>query len=258
MKKNSDTPIVNVGQPRYLLVAQSLIAAIDNERYAVGDLLPTEIDLCRQFGISRYTVREALRRLSEMGLVARLQGIGTRVKAKSATSRYVQSLASLNDLTQYAQETSFQVGSEREIVAKGDMCELLHCKEGQRWLLFEGARYAKRARVPFVFTQVYIPPTYAGISKQINNQRVPIWSLIEKHFNERIVEVRQEIGAIPLPRKVSRILELPAHAVGLSMTRKYFGSNDRLLEVAVNVHPPLDRFRYSMSMRLEVPRGGAH
>ncbi len=39
-----------------------------------GDLLPTETDLARQFGVNRSTVREALRRLESNGLVGRVSG----------------------------------------------------------------------------------------------------------------------------------------------------------------------------------------
>ncbi len=84
MKKN-DRSRLGRGQPRYLLLAQDLIQDIDTGRYPVGSLLPTELELCEQFGVSRHTVREAVRRLREMGLVTRHQGIGTRVKAKAAT-----------------------------------------------------------------------------------------------------------------------------------------------------------------------------
>ena len=48
------------GQPRYAQVAQALIEDIQAGRYPVGTLLPTEQELCRQFDISRHTVREAM------------------------------------------------------------------------------------------------------------------------------------------------------------------------------------------------------
>ncbi|MDO8595524.1 MAG: GntR family transcriptional regulator [Sulfuricaulis sp.] len=255
MKENS-APTFATGQPRYVLLAQSLMQDITSERYAVGGLLPTESELCRQFGVSRHTVREALRRLREAGLVSRHQGVGTRVKAKTTATRYVQSMASLSDLMQYAQKTRLVVRSTREVVAAGPLCDLLRCKAGQRWLLFEGPRFAGRATVPMAYTQVYIPPAYGGIRQYIGSLKVPIYTLIEKHFGERIVEVRQEIGAVGLSLRVSRLLHVRPNSAGLSITRHYFGADDRLLEVAVNLHPTLDRYRYSMRLRLESQANG--
>jgi DNA-binding GntR family transcriptional regulator len=250
MKKDTASNL-GTGQPRYLLLAQSLMQDITDERYAVGGSLPTEAELCRQFGVSRYTVREALRRLREAGLVSRHQGVGTRVKAKAAVTRYVQSMAGLSDLLQYAQNTRLVVRTEREVVAAGALCELLRCKAGMRWLLFEGTRFVGRSSLPMAHTQVYIPAAYGAIRQYIGSLKVAIYTLIEKHFDERIVEARQEIGAVPLNAKIARLLHVRPGSAGLSITRHYFGADDRLLEVAVNLHPTLDHYRYSMRLRLE-------
>jgi len=250
MKKDTASNL-GAGQPRYLLLAQSLMQDIADERYAVGGSLPTEAELCRQFGVSRHTVREALRRLREAGLVSRHHGVGTRVKAKAAAARYVQSMASLSDLMQYAQNTRLVVRTEREVAAAGALCELLRCKAGMRWLLFEGTRFVGRSSLPMAHTQVYIPAAYGAIRQHIGSLKVAIYTLIEKHFDERIVEARQEIGAVSLNAKIARLLHVRPGSAGLSITRHYFGVDDRLLEVAVNLHPSLDRYRYSMHLRLE-------
>ena len=68
---------VQAKRPRYRQVAEKLKSAIEAGEYPVGSLLPTESELCASFNISRYTAREALRRLAEMGLVSRRQGAGT-------------------------------------------------------------------------------------------------------------------------------------------------------------------------------------
>ncbi len=254
MKKNV-APALGAGQLRYVRLAQSLMRDIGAERYAVGGLLPTEAELCRQFGVSRHTVREALRRLREAGLVSRHQGVGTRVKAKATAVRYVQSMASLSDLMQYAQNTRLVVGSAREVVAAGALCDLLRCKAGQHWLLFEGPRFVGRASVPMAHTQVYIHPAYGDIRRYVGSLKVPIYTLIEKHFDERIVEVRQEIGAVALSPKIARLLHVRSGTPGLSITRHYFAADDRLLEIAVNIHPSLERYRYSTRLRLESQPG---
>ena len=55
---------------RYLQVARTLRKEIVDGVYPVGSQLPTEHELCERFAVSRYTVREALRRLRDDNLVA--------------------------------------------------------------------------------------------------------------------------------------------------------------------------------------------
>lgn len=66
-----------------------------------GDRLPAQDKLAVQFNVSRNTVREAIFKLTAIGLVEARQGIGTVVKAGDPT-RYVSSLADhlrLDDIT---------------------------------------------------------------------------------------------------------------------------------------------------------------
>ena len=83
---------------RFAELAQDLTARIASGRYAVGDLLPTEFELCRQYDASRHTVRLAIGELEQLGLVSRRKKVGTRVVAAAPSAGYRQSLASVEDL----------------------------------------------------------------------------------------------------------------------------------------------------------------
>src|SRR2546430_4396158 len=95
--------------PLYRRVVDALRHDIVDGRHAVGDRLPTEDALCRRFGVSRHTVREALRALRAEGLIESRQGAGTTVVRRAARPLYSYSVASIEELLQYASEARYEV-----------------------------------------------------------------------------------------------------------------------------------------------------
>src|SRR4051812_36682973 len=76
------------GQPRYQQVARELKRGIADGTWPVGARLPTELELCERFGISRFTARAAVRLLEQSGLITRRQRVGTVVVATPDDARY--------------------------------------------------------------------------------------------------------------------------------------------------------------------------
>lgn len=236
--------------PRYQQLTDTLVREIASGRFPVGSLLPPEPQLCQRFGVSRHTVREAVRRLAEMGLVSRRQGVGTHVKSVGAQTRYVASLSSLQDLMQYTQHTRLKRLGERWVEADPALARLLRCKDGQRWLEFDTCRYPEQGDVPLVHMRVYVPPEYERIRDDLGDGTAWIYGLVEKHSGERIVEAEQMVGAISIPADSARVLGVKPRTPGLLVRRYYLGRNDRLLSVSLNVYPA-DRFELATRWRLE-------
>jgi len=65
-------------------VAASIEEAIRSKKIIKGNKLPSESELCEQFGVSRTALREALRMLSARDLVTIIKGKGIYVKGPSA------------------------------------------------------------------------------------------------------------------------------------------------------------------------------
>lgn len=67
-------------KPKYELIYQSLKNDILNQKYAIGDKLPSEIQLAATYQVSRITSKRALTELENDGLVSRQAGVGTIVQ----------------------------------------------------------------------------------------------------------------------------------------------------------------------------------
>nr|WP_253937874.1 GntR family transcriptional regulator [Dickeya dadantii] len=60
----------------YKRIARELAQDIVSGKYPAGSLFPTEKTLCEVYQASRHTVREALRELTEQGLISRRKAPG--------------------------------------------------------------------------------------------------------------------------------------------------------------------------------------
>ena len=111
---------MNKPQPRYLRISEELLSDIGAGKFPVGSMLPTELELCERFEVSRFTVREALRRLHGMGLLHRRRGSGTVVRSLEPQAAMVQALDSMSAMLQYPPETQIKVQKTKSITASAN------------------------------------------------------------------------------------------------------------------------------------------
>ncbi|SFA76652.1 transcriptional regulator, GntR family [Lentibacillus halodurans] len=79
----------------YLQVIDQIKRDIENGRYKTNQKLPSEFQLSKDIGVSRATLREALRILEEENIVTRRHGVGTFVNPKPIFSSGIEQLNSV-------------------------------------------------------------------------------------------------------------------------------------------------------------------
>lgn len=77
--------------PFYFQLAELLEEEIVSGRWVPGARVPSENELCARYGLSRTTIRQALGRLEQEGLVSREKGRGTFVSDSRPRSWMIQS-----------------------------------------------------------------------------------------------------------------------------------------------------------------------
>ena len=87
--------------PAYILAEETIRSMILDGTLGPGDLLPGEYDLAEQLGITRQTVREAIRKLESSGLVERGHRRRMQVAAPSSevSSTAIRHAIVLHDVT---------------------------------------------------------------------------------------------------------------------------------------------------------------
>ncbi len=241
--------------PRYLQIARELTAAITSGRYPVGARLPTELELCEHFAISRFTAREAVRVLSSAGLVTRRQRVGTVVIATPDEARYTHAASSVADLFQYAQDTELRLIYIGKLALARDRAQQFGAKVGDEWTYAVGLRSetalapakAKDSR-PICVTRLFLNPLLKGIDAKLRERKTAVYALIEREYKVNIQRVEQELQSVALDADDAANLGTSAGSPALLVLRRYYDDRDQLLEVAENIHPG-DRFTYRMQLR---------
>jgi GntR family transcriptional regulator len=245
----SDAGLIAKSPPRYILMAQSLVEEITAGRHPVGSLLPTEATLCTQYGVSRHTVRKAIREVQALGLVASRQGVGTRVISLTPARGISHMLASVDDLLQFAIGTRLIDVTSEEVVADRKLAAAGQFQPGQKLIRFEALRVpgTNADAPPLAWTELFVIDTYAGIRDDIGVRDGAVGWQIEQRYGVRIMEIQQEINAVTVGKTLAPRVRAPADSPALRVERWYIGDDGQVFEYAVSVNP---KNRYSFSMRL--------
>ncbi len=239
---------VSPADHRYLQVARTLRKEIVDGVYPVGSQLPTEHELCERFAVSRYTVREALRRLRDDNLVSSRPRAGTLVVPRPATNSYAQDVMSINDLLAFATGAKFAIESNTMVTIDDDLAARTGLQVGAEWLAVRGYRQSDGGAAPLCRTEYYINRAFAAVGRLLQRHTGPIFPLIEDLFGVSIVEVHQEIAAVLVTPELADALKVEPGTAALEMQRTYKTSDGEVAQVTVNTHPS-SRYRHSMTMR---------
>ncbi len=235
-------------RPRHVQVRETLEARLASGFYPVDSLLPTELELAREFDASRFTIREALRHLQAQGYVERRQRVGTRVVSNRAQVRYALTVASLEELFQIESDARFEIFAETTLTLDAELARLVGGEEGEAWVRVEGIRYAMPDDLPLGGVDAWLPEPLAGRLPMLRLSREPWFTVLERDGAGAIERTVQEISAAPLPARVARRLGRPPESCALRLLRRYV-TQGGVIFAAVNWHPAED-----MTFVMEVHR----
>jgi GntR family transcriptional regulator len=239
-------------KPRYSEVADQLLLNIITGKYPIGSSLPSEAELCHEYGVSRHTVREAVRVLQTRGLVSRQQGRGTYVETDRIKPRFGLLLSSIDEVERHGRDTHLVDLHMKEVVADEALGALLPCAIGDAMLYIESYREPRDPGLglPVAWNETYIPMRYAGIRDEIERWNGAVYSLIERRYGERVVAIRQEASGLLLNSELARRLKVKRGTPGLRIKRVYMREDRSPLICGFNTYVA-DQFTLVMEMKSE-------
>jgi GntR family transcriptional regulator/GntR family frlABCD operon transcriptional regulator len=210
--------ITNLKVPHYRRLYELLRKQIIDGIFKEGDLLPSENNLCSQYGLTRPTVRHALDSLLNEGLIKKHKGKG------SIVSNQPKGIGILS-----ISGTTSAIGKNNlttKILAKP---KVIKWPEPFMFFLTEmerqaGCIYLERLRlvdnIPLFYDINYIPninlPRFTGR----NFEDKSLFDMLRKYYHIEIKSGEQKLKAIPANSIVSDFLNVPVGHPVLSLERK--------------------------------------
>lgn len=136
----------------YLVLRQQ----IEDGRYPAGRPLPGELEISRQHGVSRITVRRTMEMLTADGLVDRRRGRGTFARSGALGTPITGQLSGLADnLSSYAEHTSVTLHSCETVPASPAVAGILEIAAGSP--VQRAVRTRGREGVPVSLLTTHVP-----------------------------------------------------------------------------------------------------
>jgi DNA-binding GntR family transcriptional regulator len=231
------------GAPLYRRISEALHASIQSGEYPAGSLLPTEIEIAEQFDVSRHTVRDALRILSNAGIVRRRRRIGTVVlETQAGPPDFVQPLRGYEEVLQYARDARLLIDTYGPAPRTGLVRRL--GLDAAEWMRVEGRR--SPAARPVGLVTILMRADCAPGRQTLEAATGSVSELIEAATGIETSRIEQEISAAALNRRAAHALVSAFGSPALRTTRRYFDAAQRLFLAAETLHPA-DRFSYAMT-----------
>src|SRR5262245_8632870 len=133
--------VVRGDSPLFRRISSSLAEAICRGDYPVGSQLPTELTLMRMFGVSRFTIREALAELRSRGLIASRRGLGSIVlRPVPQEAVFTETYESVDEFLAGFVQAPITTSEITDVVANSALAAELGCEEGRQFIMLRGQR----------------------------------------------------------------------------------------------------------------------
>ena len=222
--------------PLYEQLEACLVKAMRGGLLKPGQKLPTEDEICRQFGISRPVVRQAYNNLVKDGMLERKRGRGSFVRSMEDRGIFIMRLMNFSEEMEAAgMKPGTDLKKMEEIPFDLDIFGKLNLERGQHCLHLERMRYADGQ--PFTYIENYIPmERFPGIEKHDYNHE-SLYKVMKEEYGIYPIRAVRSMRAEIIKPSLAPLLHVerkgPIHLIE-SIT---FDQFERPMEYSLETYP---------------------
>lgn len=200
--------------------------------------LPSEPDLARRMGVSRATLREAMRSFEGQGMIRRRQGVGTFVVAKVPVME--SGLEVLESIETLAQRTSLPVKMGelhvQQVLAGEDEATVLNVPLGTP--LTQVARVIYTENRPIAYLMDTLPVDVLSVVDLETGFTGSVLDLLLSRGDPKLTHSRSDIRAIGATSEVARALQIQRDDVLLHFVAQLYAEDGSVVDYSFSYFLP--------------------
>ncbi|MBK6793471.1 MAG: GntR family transcriptional regulator [Anaerolineales bacterium] len=215
---------------------QADLATLINKTPA-GQRLPSEPDLAKQLGVSRATLREAMRSFETQGLIRRRQGSGTFVVGKvQALDSGLEVLESLETIAKrMGLEVSISDLNAETVIADEEMAALLEVAVGAK--LTRVRRVIRAENRPVAYLVDILPEEILHLKDLPSDFHGSVLDFLLER-GEPLATSRANVSAIGATADVAKPMEIQRGDVLLHFHAQLFNSEGKVMDYSLSYFIP--------------------
>jgi len=236
-----------INRPTHTTLTDQTVLAIQEAirlgKFPAGSQLPPEMELLQMMGISRTTLREALRILEEQRFIRKRRGLGTFVLERAIVKDMSQNFGITEMISQagYTPGTrDFKISIEK---ASKTLAEKLNIPDESLTVVIERVRTAND--IPIVFTRDIMPQEYLGgwmpTSENLNG--VSLYECLGRYANIRIADGMASFSPVQANREIAEKLSIQRNALLLLIEQVDHDQNELAVLYSAEYHLT-DKFNF--------------
>jgi len=219
--------------PLYHQLKAVILNAIQSGHWKPDDQLPTESELAQTYGVSKITVREALRELSHMRYVRREQGRGTFVASAHLEQGPRELTSFTEEMRRRGYRSSSRVLASDVVPAEGAVAEKLELNEGEQVFRLRRLRLANGQ--PMGVQTAYLPVSLVpGLPKRTLGSR-SLYEILRTDYKLVPARARERHTAIVAGAETAALLGIHKGSPAMAGERVTFLASGHPLELVESV-----------------------
>lgn len=216
--------------PLYEEIRDEITRGLVTGEWKPGDLIPSEADLAKRFGVSKGTIRRALDELVSERILVRRQGRGTFV-ATHSRDRTLYHFFHLIRRDGSKESPVAELLSYRVIRGADEACDTLEIDRQSK--LVSVRNLVRLAGEPVFIDEILIPQAYVpGLTEAIYKSREStIYALYQSRFNINVIRISEQLDAGLAPAEHAKLLGIRANTPVLVIDRVAFTYHDKPVEL---------------------------